>query len=209
MLPRLYLITDGRGNAGGRIEKRAREAFDGGLKLLQLREKEMATGELYRLAEALRLLAEPYGARIVVNDRVDAALAAGCHGVHLGRRSLPVSTVRALVPRPFLVGVSTHNLEELEEAENDGADFVTFGPVYDTPSKRAYGPPVGLDALRNAVGTAGIPVFGLGGITRDRAGEVLAASAHGVAMISAIWNAPDITRETAAFLAELSRGERL
>ena len=127
---------------------------------------------------------------LFINDRIDLALAARCH-LHLTEMSIPTGTARALLPAGTLLGRSTHSVERALAAEAEGADFVTFGPVYDTPSKRAYGPPLGLEALRAACGRLRIPVFALGGVSLDRIRECRAAGAWGVAMIGAVWEAPD------------------
>lgn len=127
---------------------------------------------------------------LFVNDRADLALVAGCH-LHLAEPSIPTASARALLPAGRLVGRSTHTIEGAMNAARGGADFVTFGPVFDTPSKRGYGPPQGIARLHGVCATVPIPVFALGGVTVDRIAECLEAGAHGVAMISAVWDDPD------------------
>ncbi|RME45599.1 MAG: thiamine phosphate synthase, partial [Deltaproteobacteria bacterium] len=107
-------------------------------------------------------------------------------GVHLTRRSIAADDARAFLGKDALIGVSTHALCEAQEAERLGADFVTFGPVFETPSKRAYGPPLGLEALKSVVSALSIPVFALGGVTCERLPALAATGVHGIAMISAI-----------------------
>ena len=122
-------------------------------------------------------------ARVLVNDRLDVALAAGAGGVHLGGQSMPVSTVRQLAPRPFVIGVSCHSLGEAIAAESAGADYLLLGPVFETPSKLKYGPPLGLDELRKVNARIRIPVLALGGITVERVRPCLEAGAAGIAGI--------------------------
>jgi thiamine-phosphate pyrophosphorylase len=119
----------------------------------------------------------------MVNDRLDVALAAKAHGVHLGTRSMPVELVRSLEPQEFVVGVSCHSLEESLTAQAAGADYILLGPIFATPSKLAYGPPLGLAKLRELTLQVTIPVFALGGISRDRAAICLQNGAAGIAGI--------------------------
>lgn len=188
---RLYLVTDRLRATGGDLPAAVGRALAGGVRAVQLREKDLPGGELYRLALAMRELTARHGARLLVNDRVDVALAAGADGVHLGAASIPPGEARRLLGAEALIGCSTHGLQELAEAEAGGADFVTFGPVYATPSKAAYGPPVGIDALRRACAASRIPVFALGGVGAGNVSEVLAAGAWGVGAIGAILAAAD------------------
>ena len=188
---RVYLITDRRQAKDGDILAAVAAALDGGIRAVQLREKDLGGRELFRLAEAMRRLTARYKARLFVNDRVDVAYAAGADGVHLGGGSLPVAEARALLGDKALIGRSAHGIEELLAAERDGADFATFGPVYATPSKAAYGPPVGVSALASACAAATVPVFALGGVGQGNMHETLKAGAFGIALISAVVAAAD------------------
>ncbi len=123
------------------------------------------------------------GARVVVNDHVDVALAGGADGAHLAAHSMPVQVVRRFVPRAFLIGVSCHSLGEAMAAESGGADYLVLGPVFETPSKLGYGPPLGLEELRNITSRIRIPVLALGGITVERIRPCLEAGASGIAGI--------------------------
>jgi len=188
----LYLITDRtRVVSGHTLVSAVEAALQGGLKAVQLREKDLSAAAQLPLARQLRDLTRRYGARLLVNDRVDLALAVGADGVHLGGHSLPVELVRQLVGPRLLIGVSTHNDTEIARAAADGADFVTFGPVYATPSKTMFGPPQGLRALAEACRCSALPVFALGGITPARVAEVRSAGAAGIALIAAILASPD------------------
>jgi thiamine-phosphate pyrophosphorylase len=188
---RLYLVTDRLRATGGDLLAAVGRALAGGVRAVQLREKDLPGGELYALALAMRSLTARHGARLLVNDRVDVALAAGADGVHLGVASIPPGEARRLLGPGALIGCSTHDLRELAEATAGGADFATFGPVYATPSKAAHGPPVGVEALRRACAASRIPVFALGGVGAGNVRELLAAGARGVGAIGAILAAPD------------------
>lgn len=154
----------------------------------------------------MRSLTNEFGARLFINDRVDIAVAVDADGVHLGGESMPPDAVRRIVGEGMLIGVSTHNIEEARKAEATGADFITFGPVFDTPSKRKYGPPQGLDMLKEVVQKVKLPVFGLGGIKKENIAEVLATRAFGVATISSILAADDVKTAAMEIQMMLNKG---
>jgi thiamine-phosphate pyrophosphorylase len=158
---------------------------------VQLREKDLSAAELYPLARELRQLTSDFGARLLINDRIDLALAVNADGVHLHDHSLPLAVARQLLGRERLIGVSTHHPDEVVRAVALGADFVTCGPVFATPSKISYGPPLGLEALAAACALPGVPVFALGGVTALRIPSLQAAGCAHVAMIGAILHAAD------------------
>lgn len=188
---KLYLITD-RHASTLPLPQAIRLALEGGVRAIQLREKDLPVRELLALAGELRVVTREYGAKLLINDRVDVAVAMDADGVHLGTQSMPCPVVRKIIGRNRMIGVSTHSLDEAKNAEDEGADFITFGPVYSTPSKARFGPPVGLEELKKAKKEIEIPVFGLGGIKSGNIDAVLQAKADGVAVISAILAAPDI-----------------
>lgn len=205
----LYLITDRKQLPAGRdLIDTVAAALAGGVRAVQLREKDLAAAELYPLARELRALTARHGARLLINDRLDVALAAGADGVHLGGHSLPVAGARSILGPDKLIGVSTHHPEEVAAARHNGADFVTFGPVYFTPSKAVYGEPAGLAPLREICAAAPLPVFALGGITLERLPELHAAGCHRVALISAILAADDPTAAAAAILARIGNNSQ-
>jgi thiamine-phosphate pyrophosphorylase len=194
-VPRLYLVTDRHATAGRPLGAVVRAALAGapaaarGQIAVQLREKDLEGGALIALARELREVTRDAGAALYINDRVDVALAVGADGVHLGGRSLAAADVARVAPA-LAIAVSTHARRDIETALAAGVRFAVFGPVWDTPSKRAYGAPVGLAALRDAA-TAGLPLLALGGVTPDRVPECLAAGASGVACIRAVLSARD------------------
>ncbi len=187
----LYLITD-RKQTKLPLPEAVRRALEGGVRAIQLREKDLPVRDLLALAQEMRTITKEFGARLFINDRVDVAVAVNADGVHLGNESMPAGAVRAIVGDDMLIGVSCHSVEDAWEAETMGADFVTFGPIFPTPSKMQYGKPAGLEALGRAVKRVQIPVFGLGGINRDNVLRVMLSGAYGIALISAIVAADDI-----------------
>jgi thiamine-phosphate pyrophosphorylase len=197
---RLYLITDRLQTAGRMLPAVVADALRGGLRAVQLREKDLAAAQLYELAAELRRLTREYDAKLLINDRVDVALAVAADGVHLGKAGLPVPEARRILGSKPLIGYSAHSAEEAVQAQSDGADFITLGPVFQTPSKSSYGEPLGIGALNEASRVVSIPIFALGGIKQSSVEEVLSAGAHGVALISAIIAAPNPRRETEALL---------
>ena len=180
-----------------------RAALKGGVRCVQLREKEMPISDLRTLARDVRALTKEFGARLLINSDVELALECQADGVHLGIASSSVATARRKLGKDAIIGLSAHSLDDLHSAEREGADFVTFSPVYATPSKAAYGPPQGVDKLREFCRRATIPVFALGGIKLERVAEVLDAGAVGVALISAILAQADPEAATRDFLQRL------
>lgn len=195
----LYLITDRRLTGEKPLIAAAEEAIKGGLRAIQLREKDLGTRELLKLAYDLRKLCLKHDARLFINDRVDIAIAVDADGVHLSRESIPPYAVRRL-SRKLIIGSSAHSIAEAEQAEKDGADFITLGPIYPTPSKLNFGRPIGLETLRLVSKHLSIPVFAIGGINLDNLNDALNSGADGVAVVSAILASKNIKAATAKFL---------
>ncbi len=217
---RLYLITDRNlaARRGGVVAvaeaalSAASATAQAGAVALQLREKDMEAREQYELASALQELCSRYGAALLVNDRVDVAIAAGADGVHLPANSFAVADARRLVGATRLIGVSTHEAGEVGAAATAGADFAVYGPVYEPLSKASYGAARGAESLGAACRAgAGLPVFALGGITAERIAELGGTPAlaeggrpAGVAVIGAVFGADDPAAATRALLDALA-----
>jgi thiamine-phosphate pyrophosphorylase len=200
----LYLITDRTQTGGRSLVSVVREALEGGVRAVQLREKDLSGDELFVLATELRSITSAYGAKLLINERIDIAMAVVADGVHIGASSIPVSEARRILGPEPLIGYSAHAVDEALQAEADGADFVTFGPVYHTPSKAAYGDPVGVDAMRSACLALSIPLFALGGIKPENIAAVMAAGARGIALVSAIIASPDPRAATVSLLQKIN-----
>ena len=190
--PCLMLITDRARLRGRPLEEVASQAVEGGASVVQLREKDLPTGELYDLAITLRAVLRGR-ALLLVNDRVDVALAVGADGVHLPEHSLPGKAVRALVSEGCIVGRSVHSVDAAVRAEAEGADFVQIGAVYETASKPG-GTPGGVELVRAVAEAVRVPVIAVGGITAENVAEVVEAGADGVAVIGAILDEDDAER---------------
>jgi thiamine-phosphate pyrophosphorylase len=202
--PIIYLITSGAtteatspaGEDFKNVLALIGAAVRSNVPLLQLREKNLTTRVLYELTARAAEITRGTATRLLVNDRADIALAANADGCHLTTRSLEASTIRRAFGPGFLIGVSTHTTSEALTARDSGADFAVFGPVFDTPSKSPYGPPVRLEALRETARTLSpFPLIALGGITRENARAALSAGASGVAAIR-LFSEPEKLAET-------------
>jgi thiamine-phosphate pyrophosphorylase len=182
-LPIIYPITSGNTSPDD-ILQLVRAAVDAEVPLFQIREKSLSGRVLFELVMHAAEITRGSKTRLLVNDRSDIARAAGADGVHLTTGSLPVEVVRSICGAKFLIGVSTHSVEEARVAQIGGADFVVFGPVFETESKRAYGEPQGLGKLREVTSALdGFPVVAIGGITLENVGACFEAGARGVAAI--------------------------
>lgn len=186
-LPHLYLITDRHQVQKGRQLLRViEELLQAGIRMIQLREKDLSAAELYPLAMELRTLTHRHKSLLLINDRIDLVQAVRADGIHLGHHSLPIKVARQILGSSYLIGVSTHSATEVESAQNQGANFVTYGPIYFTPSKATYGNPVGIESLHDICDTCKIPIYALGGIKANNMKKTLQTGVHGVAMISAL-----------------------
>jgi thiamine-phosphate pyrophosphorylase len=176
------------------------QAAQSGISLIQIREKDVSAQMLAEFAQQALAVARPHGARILINDRVDVALAVGADGVHLRVDSLSSATVRQITPPHFLIGASAHSLAEAQLAQAGGANFITCGPVYETLSKREYGAPLGLTAFRAIAEAVALPVYALGGIDETNWLEPLQHGAAGIAAIG-LWQTPERIVRMAAELS--------
>jgi thiamine-phosphate pyrophosphorylase len=197
--PLLYLITDrlklprpANKSAFDALSEFARQAFLAGVDLLQVRERDLSGRQLFLLTRHLADIARAHNAQVLVNDRADIAAACDGVGVHLTTRSIQVGVVRKAFGDDLLIGASTHTLSEAREAEDGGANFIVFGPVFATESKQMYGEPVGVEALQEVTAEVRIPVLALGGIKLSNFKNTLNAGAKGIAAISLFTDSNDL-----------------
>ncbi len=177
-LKKFYAITD-RKQFIRPFDEQIKRMLDKGIRMFQLREKDLSSDQLFELAEKMKDLLQGYDAIFLVNERVDIAVLSGADGVHLPEKSIPVEVIKHKFP-DLIVGKSCHSPECVIKAEKDGADFVTFSPIFYSPGK---GEPVGIEKLRELISRVSIPVYALGGITEDRIKEVLDTGVFGIAGI--------------------------
>ena len=203
---RVYLITQRSLFTERGFLEALELALAGGVRALQLREKDLSPRALFSLSQKVRSLTNKYSAKMFINDRVDIAHMVGADGVHLTETSVSAAEIRQNFPN-LLVGVSTHSMESARHAEYGGAHFITFSPIFDTPSKKEYGPPQGLDQLQAVCRDVNLPVLALGGIRKDHVSTVLDQGAFGVALISGIWNDPDIKQASFEYMQFFGRRE--
>lgn len=207
---RVYVITD-QALARGRSQAAlVAQALEGGATAVQLRWKSGPLRDAVELGRALRQLCRAAGALFIVNDRLDLALAVEADGVHLGVTDLPVAEARRLASDDLVIGFSPETLEQAQQAEAAGADYLGVGPIYATTTKPDAGAPVGVAQVQAIVQRVQIPVVGIGGITAANAAEVIRAGAAGVAVIAAVFGAEDVRGATAALrqVVDAALGER-
>ncbi len=211
----LCYVTDRRAlgaDAGDALLAMIRRCVAAGVNWVQIREKDLSARGLFELAHAAVAIAGS-SASILVNDRLDVALAAGAAGVHLGNESVPVGEVARWcnsghAPRGFLIGRSVHQLAEAVDAECAGADYALFGPVFATPSKLAYGPPQGISRLAEFCRAVRTPVLAIGGVTEENAADCLRAGAAGIAAIRLFQQAADLASSVARLRCILTTVKR-
>ena len=204
-LPPLYVVTDRLRTGEDRCLHVLEDIIPERGMMIQIREKDLGARELLRFVEAVHQLARPFHVPCFINDRVDLVLATKAAGVHLRADSMPTREARKSLGKGYLIGQSVHSAEEALQSEQDGADFVVLGPLYETPSKQRYGPPLGLDVIREAVRHCTVPVYAIGGLTPVRVERVMAAGAAGVAVISSIFQAASSREAVTRYAAQLRK----
>lgn len=202
---KLYLIGDRNQTVGRPLSQIVREAGRAGVSAVQFREKDLSLRDQLSLASEIAAVTKALGMKLLINDRIDLCLALDAEGVHLPSSGLPAGVARKMLGTGKWIGVSCHSLEEVQRAEAEGADFAVLGPVYETPSKRRYGAPLGLDYFKRVKKATSLPLFAVGGVSQSRLSEVFAAGADGVAMISTIVSAKEVSKESRALLDEIDR----
>jgi thiamine-phosphate pyrophosphorylase len=200
------VITDARLAAPRKVVEVVRAALGAGARSVQIRNKGDAARTLVELGRELRNLTREHGALLLVNDRVDVALAVEADGVHVGPHDLPVAAVRAITPPGFLVGRSADDPEVARLAVAEGADYIGSGTVYATTTKADAGAVIGLEGLATVVRAVPVPVVAIGGITVERAREIPRTGAAGVAVVGAVMSAPDPAEAVRLLLASLDAG---
>ncbi len=185
---KLYGITDVKGD-GGTILNQIAKAFEGGVDIVQLRSKTLMDASLIRLGLKVRKIANQYRKLFIVNDRVDLALAVEADGVHLGQDDMPLALARRLVRAPMIFGKSTHSLRQAIQAKREGADYIGFGPIFSTPTKLNYAP-IGSGEIEAVHKQMSLPIVCIGGINQSNIEQILAAGAKRVAVVRAIFSAP-------------------
>ncbi len=201
----LYLVTD-RGLSGGRpLEKIVRESVAAGVTVVQLREKDATAREFLEQAFSLEKIASEFRIPLIINDRVDIALACRAQGIHLGQSDMQCALARRIAGSDMLIGVSVSTVEEAVEAEADGADYLGAGPIFATSTKADALPAIGFDVLRAIRRAVHIPVVAIGGIKHTNAAEVMRAGADGVAVVSAIIADPDPGAAARRFRSEIDK----
>ena len=186
----LYLVTDRTLSLGRSTVEVVRAAIRGGVSCVQLREKQLETRAFVERARALKAWLAPRGVPLIINDRLDVALAVGADGVHLGQNDLAIADARRLVGNRMIIGISAESVADAVRAEAEGADYIGASPVFTTPTKTDTAPPLGLDGLRAIRRAVRLPLVAIGGIDADNASQVLRAGADGLAVVSAIVSAP-------------------
>jgi thiamine-phosphate pyrophosphorylase len=202
-LPPLYAILDPEQSKGRSPESVLRQLLEGGVTLLQLRVKTMAPRDFFELARTVRSETRAHGCQLIVNDRVDIALACDADGVHLGQEDLPLSSGRKLMGDK-IVGISTHDIGQAKAAEQSGADYIGFGPMFGTATKTTGYSARGVEMLREIRAAVKLPIVAIGGINEQNVQQVWQAGADSAAIISDILGADDIIAKTKRILASRS-----
>jgi thiamine-phosphate pyrophosphorylase len=201
----LHLITPDAVDAS--VPWRTQMALDAGAPWVQVRTKHATDRDRLTVAQSIRDACAEAGASCVIDDRTDVALAVRAGGVHVGADDLPVATVRAMLGPDAIVGATCRNADDARRAADDGASYLGVGPVFATTTKAGLPDPIGLAGLEAVVAAVQLPVIAISGITVDRVAQVLATGAHGVAVVGAIFDAPDVGEATRAFLDVLGIGD--
>jgi thiamine-phosphate pyrophosphorylase len=197
---RLLVVTDRHQTSGRPLVPLLQRVLAAAAPAIQLRERDLSARELVALAREVQVLTSSCRSQLLINDRIDVVLAMEGVGVHLRSNSLPVPVARQLLGARRFLGVSVHEVEEAVQAESQGADYIILGPIYETPSKQMYGPPLGIRTLEEACRLVRIPIIGIGGVTAARAREMRQAGAFGAAVITAILGAANVESATRELL---------
>jgi thiamine-phosphate pyrophosphorylase len=201
----LYLLTDPVLHKGYPVLEQIRLALEGGVGLIQLREKDLATGKFIDLACKALDMTRTAGAFLIINDRVDVALASGADGVHIGQDDMNLKDARRLLGRDKIIGVSVRSAEEARQAEQDGADYIAASGVFATDTKKDVGYALGRDSLQIIRNATSLPLIAIGGIKIENCAEVIKAGADGVAVVTGITMSKNIPETCRAFIEEIEK----
>lgn len=204
MLAGLYVVLDPSVRADLNLENALRSAVAGGARIFQYRNKSTSMKEAYAEALPLRKIAAELGVLFIVNDRCDLALAVEADGVHLGQTDLPYASARTIMGPDKLIGLSTHNEHQVREADRLKPDYIGFGPIFAPASKQDHDPVVGIAGLRQVRSLTSLPIFAIGGIRPEHVSAVMRTGANGIAVISAVLTAPDVTQAVRDLIARMN-----
>ena len=208
---KLYLVTDRDLSLGRSLDEVVSEAVAGGVTIVQLREKDASTGEFVELALRLKDILRPYNVPLIINDRVDVALAVDAEGLHIGQSDMPYEIARKLLGPDKIIGLSVENMGDLLEANKLDVDYVGISPVYGTPTKTDTAEPFGLEGLRRAVQLSVHPTVAIGGMNASTIADVMEAGTDGVAVVSAICSAESprlAAKELSGIISTVAQNEK-
>lgn len=187
----LYLVTDRSLSLGRPLETVVEEAVKGGVTMVQLREKDASTLDFYNLAMRLKSILKPYNVPLIINDRLDIALACDAGGLHIGQSDMPYAVARKLLGKDKIIGLSVESIQDAIDANNLDVDYIGISPVFGTQTKTDTAPALGLEGIGEITRISGHPSVGIGGINLTNAQDIIQAGANGISVVSAIMSAPD------------------
>lgn len=201
----LYLITDRNIINNRSLKECVEEAIKGGVTIVQIREKDASTREFYNIAKEIKDVTDKYNIPLIINDRIDIALAVDAAGVHLGQSDMSIEVARKILGEDKIIGISAGNIEEALEAEKSGADYLGIGAIFYTGTKKDIDEPIGLEGLKEIVSKIKIPSVAIGGINKENAAEVMKTGVNGISIISAILGYDDTKIASEELLSKLSK----
>lgn len=193
---KLYLVTDRSFLNGRSLKECVEDSIKGGVTLVQVREKDISSREFYNIAKEVQEVTSKYNVPLIINDRIDIALAINADGVHLGQSDMPIEIARKILGKDKIIGISAGNIEEALEAQNKGADYLGLGTTFFTGTKKDINKPIGLDGLKELTKNIKIPSVAIGGINETNSKSVMETGVNGISVISAILNNDDIETAT-------------
>lgn len=204
----LYLVTDRELALGRPLEQVVEEAVKGGVTLVQLREKQASSKEFYELALLLKKCLAPYRVPLIINDRVDIALACDAEGLHIGQHDLPYPVARKLMDKDKIIGLSVESPEDVQEANRWDIDYIGISPIFSTPTKTDTAPALGLEGIRQISALSRHPGVGIGGVYVSNVEEIIEAGANGVAVVSALMSSPEPEATAKEFIHRINQARR-